>query len=338
MSLYGRWMHRRERQLTLVDTNRQVFPFEWGLDWLDEETYGTSPLTQLQDFSEKALAESDTFFRPPELKDWTLQADQLSFPSPLACPDACNNTTACRLFESEADRAVIVIPQWNADENSHVTLCRVLQRLGFTALRMVLPYHESRMPAGMVRADHMVSPNVGRTLQATRQAVLEVRQAAVWLRERGYSRVGVLGTSMGSCVGYLAFVHDPRLEVGVFNHVSSYYADVVWHGLATRYVRWGLEGNVSLEDLRSCWKPVSPIFHVGRLRDNLRPHLMITARYDLTFPPRLSELVFEEYKRLSLPYERVVIPCGHYTTAHFPYNYLDAWHICRYFRRHLSSS
>ena len=31
MSLYSRLIYARERQLTLRDTNRRVFPFDWGV-------------------------------------------------------------------------------------------------------------------------------------------------------------------------------------------------------------------------------------------------------------------------------------------------------------------
>jgi len=36
----------------------------------------------------------------------------------------------------------------------------------------------------------------------------------------------------------------------VFNHASSYFADVVWKGISTGHVRKGLKGNIELEDLR----------------------------------------------------------------------------------------
>jgi hypothetical protein len=181
----------------------------------------------------------------------------------------------------------------------------------------------------------MVGPNVGRTLHATRQAVLEVRQAASWLLDQGYGEVGIVGTSLGSCVAYLAFTHDPRIKAGVFNHVSAHFADVVWSGLSTRYIRWGLEGFIKLPDLQDCWAPLSPWFFVEKLRNNYRPHLMITAKYDLTFLPELSGRLFEKYFEHNLRLEHVELPCGHYTTAHFPFKYMDGWHICQFLRQHL---
>ena len=341
MSLYQRWMHNRELRLTLRDRHRRIFPFDWGLDWLGSNNDfdpTSDPLTSFKDHANDILSDSDQYYEPPPLRDAVLVGDSLTFATPTPSPHPENNTAHCRLFSApEAESAVIVVPQWNAQEDSHVGLCRMLKRLGMTAVRLCMPYHEERLVPEMQRADYMVSPNVGRTLHATRQAVLEVRQIAMWLRERGYKKIGVMGTSVGSCVSYLAFVHDSSICTGVFNHVSPFFADVVWTGLSTRYVRWGLEGNISLDDLRQCWAPISPWFHIQHLKSRNRPHLMITAKYDLTFRPELTEKMFEEYEAHKIPHQRVVLPCGHYMSAHFPFNYLDGWHMCRHLVRELKS-
>ncbi len=337
MGLYGRAIRRWERKLTRRDTNRRVLPFEWGVDWVGQNgSTRSDPVRCLREHADRALADSDDFFAPGTLIDWDLTGDRLTFPSAAPGKDEFNNTARARLFEARgSQRAVVVVPQWNAEADSHVTLCRLLRRLGITALRLCLPYHEERLPPGMKRADYMVSPNIGRTLQATRQAVLELRQAAQWLRNRGYPRVGVVGTSIGSCVSYLGFVHDSTIDAGVFNHVSSYFADVVWTGLSTRYVRRGLEPHVSLDELRHFWKPISPFYFIPRMRGDDRPHLLITAKYDLSFLPGLSDLVFQQYKASGARCNRAELPCGHYTTAHFPFKYIDGWHICSFLHRNL---
>ena len=335
MSLYGRLIYARERKLTLRDTNRRVFPFEWGVKWLGHDVT-RSPLQELKDYAARSVANSRQFFDPGPMKDARLENGCLTFSTPQPTPYDFNNRVSCRLFPAEGKgAAVVVVPQWNADPNGHVGLCKVLQKLGMTAARLSMPYHDDRRPPGMERADYMVSPNVGRTLHATRQAVLETIQVAGWLRGQGYQQVAVMGTSIGSCISYLAFIHDPLISCGVFNHVSSYYADVVWRGLSTRYVRWGMEQEISLEDLRDCWAPISPVHYIHLLSGDRRPHRLITAKYDLSFPPDLTEFVFQEYDRLGMDYDRINLPCGHYTTATFPFSWLDGWHICSYLYRKL---
>src|SRR5262249_25642348 len=155
------------------------------------------------------------------------------------------------------------------------------------SLRLSLPYHHHRKPPQLERAEYIVSANIGRTIAAIRQAVLDARRAADWLLERGYRRIGIVGTSVGSCIGFLAFVHDERFSTGEFIHVSSFFADVVWNGLSTKHVRVGLEEAIDLEQLRALWSPISPYPFIKRLRGTARPILTLSGRYDTTFLPSL---------------------------------------------------
>ena len=274
MNAYGRWIQRRERILTLRDTSRRILPFDWGLECLGVPG-GGDPLSLVKRFARSAL-EDRYFYASTPPRNLRRSGDRLTFATPVPTACAVNNTARARIFRSpKRRRAVIVVPQWNAGGSSHAGLCRLFTRLGITAVRLTLPYHEGRMPPGEIRAEHLVSPNIGRTLQAVRQAVLEVLQVAHWLRDEGYENVGVVGSSIGSCVTFLAFVHDPLIETGVFNLVSSTFAQVVWTGLATRYVRWGLEGYIARDDLEHCWAPISPWYFIPRLRESRRapsPH------------------------------------------------------------------
>jgi hypothetical protein len=111
---------------------------------------------------------------------------------------------------------VLVLPQWNSDAGGHVGLCRLLARFGVTAIRLSLPYHDARKPADLARADFIVSANVGRTVQINRQAVLDARRVIDWLEGQGYERIGILGTSLGSCLSMLTMAHDTRIRAGVF--------------------------------------------------------------------------------------------------------------------------
>ena len=228
------------------------------------------------------------------------------------------------------------MPQWNAQPDSHVEACRIFNWLGISALRLTMPYHEERRPAELERADYLVSTDIGRTLQSMRQAVLDARAAVSWLRQQGYERVGILGTSIGSCTAFLAFTHDPAIDVGIFNHVSGYFADVVWEGISTQHVRAGFADRVQLEELREFWLPISPVPFIPRLlKMKPRPMRFIAARYDLTFPAEMSRHVIEEVRRLGIDLDVVWLPCGHYTLAEMPWKAIDAWKIATFFRKHL---
>src|SRR5260370_189849 len=49
------------------------------------------------------------------------------------------------------------------------------------------------------------------------------RRRPPWLEQPGYPRLGILGTRIGSPVGYITLVHDERIRAGGFFHVSTYY-------------------------------------------------------------------------------------------------------------------
>jgi hypothetical protein len=335
-----RLFHAWERRLATVDTNRVVRPFDWGLDWLGVEADSAHPLDRVKAFAAEALAESDRFFETPATDAFERRGDELLFPSALSTPYPENDLVHARLFAprdrakaGQPRRAVIVIPQWNADAGGHVGLSQLFARFGITALRLSLPYHDARRPPELTRADYIVSSNIGRTLQANRQAVLDIKRTVDWLAREGFERIGIIGTSLGSCLSMLAMAHEPRLRAGAFNHVSPYFADVVWRGLSTRHVREGLDGHITLDDLRDCFMPISPWPFIERVRG--RRALLVYARYDLTFPVDLSRTFIEEFRRRQVPHELGVLPCGHYTTGKAPFSYLDGFYLTKFFVKNL---
>jgi hypothetical protein len=226
-----------------------------------------------------------------------------------------------------------VLPQWNSDAGGHVGLCKLLSWAGMSALRLSLPYHDQRMPPELHRADYIVSANVARTVQVCRQAVLDARRAIAWLAQRGYDRIGILGTSLGSCLSLLTTAHEPLIRAQALNHVSPYFADVVWRGLSTRHVREGLDGHIELELLRKLWKPISPRVYLDRLRD--RKTLLVYARYDLTFPVDLSEDLVQAFRDEAVPHDVAVLRCGHYSTGKAPFKFIDGWILTRFLRKSL---
>ena len=148
-----------------------------------------------------------------------------------------------------------------------------------------------------------------------------------------FRSIGILGTSLGSCLAMLTAAHEPRIRAQALNHVSPFFADVVWRGLSTRHVREGLNGHVDLERLRRLWRPISPFSYLDRARQTRT--LLVYARYDLTFPVDLSKMLVDEFARRQLPHEVAVLPCGHYSTGSAPFKFYDAYVLTKFLRRNL---
>ena len=137
--------------------------------------------------------------------------------------------------------------------------------MGISALRLSMPYHDIRRPAELERSDYAVSANIGRTLSACRQAVVDIRCCLDWLEEQGYEHFGVLGTSLGSCYAFLASAHDARIRVNAFNHASTAFGDVTWAGQSTRHVQQALEeAGLTQDRVRELWAAVSPCYYYAK--------------------------------------------------------------------------
>ena len=340
MSFWKNYMHQRERWYHQLDNNRLVRPFDWGLSHILDHVNGDDPREVLRKHTAQVMNSSDEFYALPEINDYQLVDDQLTWTSAIETPSPENNVARGRFFPAKlkngkrSRKAVVVLPQWNAQPDSHVEACRIFNMIGMSALRLTLPYHQERKPPELERADHLVSTSIGRTIQSMRQAVLDTRAAVRWLKNEGYEKIGILGTSVGSCISFLAFAHEPNLNAGAFNHVSGYVADVVWNGLSTEHVRAGLADHVTLDELREYWAPISPFPFMPRVAQmGQRPIRFIVAKYDLTFPLDLSREAIAEARRLHLPLDLVWLPCGHYTTAEMPWKAIDAWKIATFFRK-----
>jgi pimeloyl-ACP methyl ester carboxylesterase len=360
-------MYNWETRLTSVDNNRVVRPLEWGVEWTRDWPCRNGFLSvqtaaecqqYLREYNQRALKASDEFFSYQTPSDFWLEtralqvfstreipnpvfeekigrqsAEFLRFTSPVRTPYAENNLANARWFPAEGKSAVVLLPHWNSDALAYASLCRVLNRLGISVLRLSMPYHDIRRPAEIRRADYAVSANIGRTLDAARQGVLDVRCCLDWLEQQGYQKLGIVGTSLGSCYAFLAAAHDPRIQVAAFNHASTYFADVVWHGQSTRHIRQGLDPHIDLERLRGLWAAISPMSYFPQFARWVRKSLIVYAKYDLTFLPELSREVVAQFRRYNLQHKVAVLPCGHYSTGEAPYKYLDGWYLASFLGR-----
>ncbi len=263
-------------------------------------------------------------------------AQFLRFTSPVPSKYPENDAVNARWYPEPAHKdplrkkqAIVVLPQWNADAFSHNALCSIFNKFGIAGLRLSKPYHDIRRPAELERSDYAVSSNVGRTIAACRQAVVDIRACIDWLESQGYEQFGVLGTSLGSCYAFMAAAFDPRIQVCAFNHASTWFGDVVWTGQSTRHVRASFEQNgLSQNDVRDIFTSISPMVVMDRFAaEKTRQSLVIHATWDLTFIEEFSLDVLKNFSARGVNYVSRVLPCGHYTTGETPYKYIDGWYM-----------
>lgn len=322
------------------EPNRPRFPFGWGLEHIGGDDNDPHPRDFLDSFVERTIADSDAWYAAPPASDYALNDNILTFTSHIASPWRENNRVYGQLFRArkESGAAVIVLAQWNARWEEQQAVCRWLNKLGITALKMSLPYHDRRAIPGHPRADYLVGSNLGLTLQAGRQSVVDVRSTAAWLAQEGYGRLGILGTSIGSCIGFIALCHEPLLHAGAFLHVSTYFGDVVAHGLTTSNVWESIAPHVSRDELRRYWSPISPMPYLGKIRGSDKRMFAIGARYDPTFPRELTQEFYTAVRQETPHFKSTWLPCGHYSLGVAPFSHIAGLRFGRFLASALSAA
>jgi hypothetical protein len=330
-------IRRYEHARWTSDDNRRVLPFDWGLEHVGGRRDDPDPRAFLHRFADETVGRSDSWYDAGAAPDYLLQGDRLSFSSAVPSPWPENNLVRARFFPAkQSGPAVVVMPNWNAKADNHVPICRWLNVLGISALRLTLPYHEDRNVPGHERADFLVGPNIGLTMQANRQAVTDVRRCLRWLERMGYGKLGILGTSIGSSIGFITMCHDPAVRAGAFLHVSTYFGDVVRTGMTTSHVWESLRAQVSAEEIRHFWAPISPYPYLHRVHGTGQRSLMITAKYDPTFVPEFSEEIIGSLHSNGVRHEVLRLPCGHYSLGEFPFSWAAGGRFAAFLFQHLA--
>ncbi|MGH9735133.1 MAG: hypothetical protein ACRD8A_11160 [Candidatus Acidiferrales bacterium] len=217
MNWFETTIRRYEHMRWAQETGRRILPFAWGLEHIGGNSNDPDPRGFLNRFVDQTVVRSDEWFAVTPTPDYELRDGILTFTSQIASPWPENNRVYGQLFRARRKGpAVVVLAQWNARWEEQRDICRWLSRLGITAIKISLPYHDRRSIPGYPRADHLVGPNIGLTLQANRQAVVDVRRTLLWLANEGYHRLGILGTSVGSAISFVTICHEPLLRAGAF--------------------------------------------------------------------------------------------------------------------------
>jgi len=325
-----------------------VRPFEWGLEHLEEvasgdwrvageirKRNGEDPRVLLREYSREAIARSREWYEPESAaRDYRVDGEGvLTFTSAIRSPYEENNTVYGQVFRGKNKKAaVLLLPNWNAKWNGQRGLCEWIQRLGITAVKMSMPYHDRRMAAGHERADQLVGPNVGLTIQANRQAVQDAKLCLRWLEQEGYTKVGILGTSIGSSIGYITMMHDAGVHAGGFFHVSTYFADVVSGAMTTNHVWEGMREHVTVDELRDYWAPISPMPYVELGLGAGRNSFMVYGKYDPTFLPELTAQMLDALHKHGANPKTLELSCGHYSLELAPFSYIAGIRMLRFLK------
>lgn len=272
-------------------------------------------MPRLIDLVHGAVAEPEAFFAGP-MPEPRRHGAMLMFESPS--PRGGPNTLARALLHESAsrERAVVLLPYWNARREACAPFGRLLARFGIACLQLSLPYHDERATPDVGFARELACENLGLTVASNRQAVRDARVAVAWLERQGYRRIGVVGVSIGASIASIVAAIDERVRAAALILMADDFADAVWTGSATRHVRASLEQRFTPAQVRGAWSIISPGTHAARLARRLDRLLIVSGEIDTVFLPELTQRYVERLRGHGLDPTWARYGCGHYTLAH----------------------
>ena len=307
----------RQREQRLASEGRPIkFAGEAsvGLEYLDSGC-AAEDLPRLLACVSSALNDVDAYFTSSKPPDFRRQGSMLAFDSPSG-GEGPNGVARALIHDSRRRRrAIVLLPYWNAAREDCRPFGALLARCGVTCVQLTLPYHDERRTTGVGFARELACENLGLTIRANRQAVLDARACLTWLEQEGYQRIGIVGMSIGASIASIVAAVDRRVRAAALLLMADDFAEVVWTGSATAHVRLSLERRFSRDEVRSAWSIISPASHAARLSARLDRLLIVSGELDTVFLPEVTRNYVERLRGLGLCPTWIRYGCGHYTLA-----------------------
>jgi dienelactone hydrolase len=190
-----------------------------------------------------------------------------------------------------------------------VFLPRLYEALGVDVLHVQLPFHGARNPKGaLFHGEYFMSADLVRSFEALRQSCTDARTAVAWLRDAGYTEVGVTGISLGGSIAMLLACLDPTPDyvVPICGHLqlaeAIEEAPILWR-MKADLERFGIDR----EQRRRIFEQIA----MGTTQPLLPPErqMWIMARDDVFIDRTIVERQWQAWGKPPIDW----IPCGHMT-------------------------
>lgn len=209
-----------------------------------------------------------------------------SFPSLFSSGDTPNDLVNGEVFlNNHHDEVpnVIFIHGWRMSSFDRIKKIfheRIAEELKWNMYYFTLPYHFEREPeTSLYSGEFMISANISRTIDSTRQAVKDLRALIQWIKKNKKGPVVLIGVSLGGFITNLVATLESEIDILTSIFYANRLSYSIWNTIPGKFIRKDLEEHgVNYEDLTSYWKITDPSQAVPKMKkDNI---LLISAKYD----------------------------------------------------------
>lgn len=287
----------------------------------------------------------------------------LSFPSPFTSGYPFNDTVYVDTFEPAEKTTyppVVLIHSWLERKNGLTEyLAKGLCKYGFGTYLIHLPYHINRAKKQYKSGSLFITPDIQRSVNAYRQAVIDIMALCDWLGDREETKkysIGMAGISLGSLILNTIMGIDRRIKAGVSILGGGNLHYIFIRGIATlpfvvcemakglrikdyknmtkdyiEYLKAVRKANTP-EDIENIpspreWFLIDPLTYAHL--NHPRQVLMINAMFDLIIPFRATLQLWEALGKPKI----IWLPSTHITAGLF-YNTIFH-HTHRYLKIHI---
>ncbi len=236
-----------------------------------------------------------------------------SYESLIQSGNPVNDTLKGEVFLNENDidqPNVIFVHGWRMDSFDRIKKIfhnRIMNDLGWNMFYYSLPYHFEREPENsLYSGELMISANIDRTIESTRQSIVDLRALIHWIKANKKGPVIIAGVSLGGWVTNLIATLDSQIDVAVSIFYANRLSYSIWNTIPGKFIREELEQNsVTYEDLVKYWNITDPSQAVPKVnKDNI---LLISAKHDQYIDLKDADYLWESWGKPT----RYVYNCGH---------------------------
>lgn len=236
-----------------------------------------------------------------------------SYESLIQSGNPVNDTLKGEVFLNENDidqPNVIFVHGWRMDSFDRIKKIfhnRIMNDLGWNMFYYSLPYHFEREPENsLYSGELMISANIDRTIESTRQSIVDLRALIHWIKANKKGPVIIAGVSLGGWVTNLIATLDSQIDVAVSIFYANRLSYSIWNTIPGKFIREELEQNsVTYEDLVKYWNITDPSQALPKVnKDNI---LLISAKHDQYIDLKDADYLWESWGKPT----RYVYNCGH---------------------------